>query len=88
MEIKIEILKCSECPHFKSSLYPTFDSFERPEYWWCKNEDAIAPNEDAEIARLFIKKDSKLPKLRYISGYVEWNDKIPIPDWCPCKLEG
>jgi predicted Zn-ribbon and HTH transcriptional regulator len=20
-----------------------------------------------------------------IAGYVEWHDKIAIPDWCPCK---
>lgn len=87
MEIKIYIECCSGCPHFKSSKYPTFDSFERPEYWWCQADDAEAPNEDAEEGRLFIKKDSKLPKLRYIAGYVEWHDKTPIPEWCPCKLE-
>lgn len=88
MNIKINVDKCSECPHFKSSPYPTSDSFERPEYWWCQNDDAVAPNEEAEDRRLFIKDDSKLPKLRYIAGYVEWHDKTPIPEWCPCKLEG
>jgi hypothetical protein len=22
---------------------------------------------------------------RVIAGYVEWHDKVKIPDWCPCK---
>ena len=22
-----------------------------------------------------------------IAGYVETFDKVPIPDWCPCKIE-
>lgn len=22
-----------------------------------------------------------------IAGYVEWHDKVPIPDWCPVKLQ-
>lgn len=25
---------------------------------------------------------------KVISGFVEHNDKIKIPEWCPCKLEG
>ncbi|MDA3779463.1 MAG: hypothetical protein PF487_04450 [Bacteroidales bacterium] len=87
MFIKIEIENCSGCPLFKSSPYPTFDSWERAEYWWCQADDAIAPNEGAEELRLFIKKASKLPKLRYIAGYVEWKDRTPIPEWCPCKFE-
>lgn len=87
MEIKIKVEDCKGCPHHKATPYPTSDSFERPEYWWCKNDDAVAPNDDAENARLFIKDDSKLPKLRYIDGYVEDNDNTPIPEWCPCKLE-
>lgn len=86
MEIKIDIKNCSECPHFKASPYPTSDSFERPEYWWCKNDDAFAPYEEIEKHRLFIKKDNNLPRLKYIAGYVEWNDKTPIPKWCPCKI--
>lgn len=28
------------------------------------------------------KKDGKT-----IDGYVDWYDKIPIPDWCPIKIE-
>jgi hypothetical protein len=83
-EIKIKIKDCSGCPHFMATPYPTADSFERPEYWWCKEDDAIAPN--AEDVRLFIKRDQKLSKLRYIAGYVEWTDKIAIPEWCPCKI--
>jgi hypothetical protein len=67
--------------------YPTADSFERPEYWWCMNADAKAPNEEAEKERLFIMKDSHLVMLKYIAGYVEWHDKTPIPKWCPCKIK-
>ena len=84
-EIKIKIKDCSECPHFKATPYPTADSFERPEYWWCMADDAIAPN--VEDVRQSIMKDIKSFKMRLIAGYVEWTDKIPIPDWCPCKLK-
>lgn len=24
---------------------------------------------------------------RVISSFVEWHDKIAIPDWCPCRIE-
>lgn len=24
---------------------------------------------------------------RKIAGYVEWHDKIAIPDWCPCRID-
>lgn len=24
---------------------------------------------------------------KVIAGFVEHNDKIKIPDWCPCKIE-
>ena len=37
------------------------------------------------IAKL--KEGYDLLKLRYVAGYVEWNDETPIPDWCPCKIE-
>lgn len=87
MEIKINIKDCSGCPHFKSSPYPTADSFERPEYWWCMNDNKKASSEEAERHRLFIMKDSGLSKLRYIAGYVEWHDKTPIPEWCPCSVK-
>jgi hypothetical protein len=23
---------------------------------------------------------------RKIAGYVEWHDKVPIPEWCPSKI--
>lgn len=85
MKIAIDIKDCSECPHHLATPYPTPDSFERPEYWWCKADDAIAPN--AEEVRLAIKASNVLPKLRYIAGYVEWNDKIAIPEWCPYKIK-
>ena len=90
MEIKIDIKNCSHCPHFRSSPYPTPDSFERPEYWWCMDDDAIASNETAEVHRQSIlsqfQKHDRVVKLRYIAGYVEWNDKTPIPKWCPNKI--
>ena len=83
-KIAIEIDRCSQCPHFKSSPYWTEDSWERAEYWWCKASDAEAPNEEAEKVRETLKGDGNL---RYIAGYVEWHDKTPIPEWCPCKIE-
>ena len=87
MKIAIEIDRCSKCPHFESSPYWTPDSWERPEYWWCKACDAEAPNAEAEETRLKLKETLKLPELRYIAGYVEWYDKTPIPEWCPAKIE-
>jgi hypothetical protein len=86
MKIEIDIKSCNQCPHFKASPYYTEDSFERPEYWWCTNDDAVAESESSEAERLSIKKYSKLLKLRYIAGYVEWHDKIKIPEWCPCRI--
>jgi hypothetical protein len=86
MEIKINVKDCSKCPNFESSPYPTADSFEHPEYWWCTADDAVAPNVEAEEHRQTILKYDNAAKLRYIAGYVEWHDKTPIPDWCPCKI--
>lgn len=88
MFIKIEIENCSGCPYHKTSPYPTADSFERPEYWWCMNDDKVVDDVEDENRRQYVKKAYKLDKLRLIAGYVEWHDKTPIPDWCPCKLEG
>jgi len=65
--ITLQIKDCSQCPHHYTSPYPTSDSFERPEYWWCK----IVPDETTHT------------KFAKVAGYVEWNDKIEIPEWCP-----
>jgi len=74
-------------PNFKATPYPTADSFERPEYWWCMADDAEALHDEAEKHRQFIKTDCHLAKLRNIAGYVEWTDKIAIPEWCPCQIK-
>jgi len=79
MQVIINIDKCSGCPHHLATPYRTSDSFERPEYWWC--------TEDDEKIRLSIKKNDNLNKLRYVAGYVEWYNKVPIPDWCPAKID-
>ena len=86
-EIKIEIKDCSQCPYHKSSPYPTPDSFERPEYWWCSMDDEKCDNDDDERHRQYVMRDKGLKKLRKIAGYVEWHDKTPIPEWCPCKIK-
>ena len=26
-------------------------------------------------------------ELKIIKGYVEWNDKVEIPDWCPILIK-
>ncbi len=87
MEIKIEIKDCSDCPHHKATPYYTADSFERPEYWWCSMDDKKLDDEEDEKHRQSIMKNSGLKKLRKIAGYVEWHDKTPIPEWCPCKVD-
>ena len=81
----IPIESCSKCPFHYSTPYPTMDSFERPEYWWCENPAnsvVIAPNLEAEEARKRLIANGKPENLRYVAGYVEWNDKTPIPKWC------
>lgn len=83
----IYIESCSNCPHHLATPYPTRDSFEHPEYWWCKNPDQQEENpamdEKGEGNRKSIKKTKGLKKLSYIAGYVEWTDKTPIPEFCP-----
>jgi len=87
MKIGIDIKNCSECPHHLATPYPTSDSFERAEYWWCKADNEVAPNLDAEKQRLSLKENGILLNLKYIAGYVEWHDETPIPAWCPCKIK-
>ena len=83
----IYIESCSNCPHHLATEYPTADSFERPEYWWCKNPDVKEENRamdaEGERHRKGIKGSRSLEKLSYVAGYVEWHDKTEIPDWCP-----
>jgi len=99
-QIKIDIKDCSDCPFFKSSPYPTMDSFERPEYWWCCNPDnekfvPVMPEDEKrkeyyledEQARERIIKKTGIPNVRKIAGYVEWHDKTPVPDWCLVRVD-
>jgi hypothetical protein len=90
-KIVLELESCKKCPHHYASEYPTSDSFERPEYYWCKNPDIKrekkAHGQEDERRRIFIKQDRNFKKLSYVAGYVEWRDKIPIPDWCPLRVK-
>ena len=90
-KIVIDIESCQKCPHHHESPYPSMDSFERPSYWWCKNPDVeverVANDSEGERRRKVIKKDHGFEKLSYIAGYVEWSDKINIPDFCPIKIK-
>ena len=60
----ILIERCSNCPSLEATPYPTADSWERAENWYCSAHEDV-------------------PK---IAGYVEWNDKIPVPEWCPLRV--
>ena len=42
-------------------------------------------DEQGERHRKSIKGNYKYDKLSYVAGYVEWNDKILIPKWCPLE---
>lgn len=79
------IHKCTECRFLVTSPYPTADSFERPEYWWCKNpgNDYEHKEEDheSEKHRQFLINEGQPRLLRKIAGYVEWTDDIEIPNW-------
>lgn len=89
-KIVLELESCKKCPFHYTSPYPTDDSFERPEYWWCSNpnikKERHGRDSEDEYRRKFIKEDRKFQKLSYVAGYVEWHDKMSIPDWCPIKL--
>lgn len=88
-KIAIEIKDCRECPHHMNTHYPTSDSWEKAQYWWCKAKERSVTGDGTgnEEERLSVKKSFKLETLSYVAGYVEWNDFIPVPDWCPIKIE-
>ena len=72
-KIIIELETCSKCPHFECTGAYTADSWERPENWWCQHPDVL----NSELGEVHKK----------IAGYVEWTDKIAIPDWCPIAVK-
>jgi len=88
-KIVIEVEKCVGCPFHFTTPYPTNDSWERPEYYWCKHPgyENKGRDEEDETTRVNIKKGRKLESLSYVAGYVEWMDKTPVPEWCPIKVE-
>lgn len=91
-KIALELENCKGCPHHLNTPYVTDDSWERAEYYWCKcpdiKEEVEGRTPEDEEHRLSIKKYSKnIEKLSYVDGYVEWMDKVPIPDSCPIKIK-
>lgn len=81
-KIVLEIPNCSKCPNHHSTVYPTGDSWERAYNWWCCHDQFKNFNEDESNINGGVVSGAK-----HIAGYVEWNDKISIPDWCPIKLD-
>jgi hypothetical protein len=45
--VVLEFKDCNKCPCHSTSPYPTEDSFERPEYWWCN--DTIFKDEPLDV---------------------------------------
>ena len=90
-KIILELDSCRGCPFHYSTPYPTDDSYERPEYFWCTNPDVEEENpaqsSEGERSRIFIKQDRGYNKLSYVRGYVEWRDNVEIPNWCPIKVK-
>lgn len=90
-KIVLEIKDCTKCPHHFATPYPTSDSWERAEYYWCKcpriETETQGRDEEGEHRRKSLKDQLDLKKLSYVAGYVEWNDEIDVPDECPIKLE-
>lgn len=90
-KIIIDVKNCKGCPHHMETLYQTNDSFERPHYWWCKhpdNVDVITHNKHNEEVRLkLLALNAPITQLKFIAGYVEWNDTIKIPNWCLIKIK-
>ena len=88
-KIVLELEDCRKCPYHINTPYPTKDSFERPEYFWCKHPDheQFALDPENERRRVEIKERRDYKSLSFVAGYVEWRDKTPIPEWCPIRLE-
>lgn len=84
----LPIESCQECPFRLATPYPTSDSWERADYWWCihpKSGDNQAMDEKGEEVRKSLKGTPKTEVVSYIAGYVEWNDETPIPEFCPLE---
>ena len=82
----LPILSCSECKFRLTTPYPTNDGWERAEYWWCTHPESRenkAIDEEGEERRKLLKGGSRSKVISYIAGYVEWTDKIEIPEFCP-----
>lgn len=90
-KIVVNLENCKGCPHHFTTPYPTDDSWERAEYFWCKCPDIKVETQgkhpEDEARRVQIKRDLKLEKLSLVDAYVEWYDKVPIPDTCPIKIK-
>ena len=90
-KIVLEVKNCTKCPHHFTTPYPTADSWEKAEYYWCRcpsiKTETPGRDKEGEVARLQIKKMGEYEKLSYVAGYVEWNDKIDIPNECPLVLQ-
>ena len=82
----LPVRSCEECRFLVTSPYPTSDSFERPEYWWCKhpamNYEFTEVDHETEKHRQNLINGGEPSLIRKIAGYVEWNDKPGIPDFC------
>jgi len=53
----------------------------------CSKLEAMAcPTEDSweRAENWYCSGHEDVPK---IAGYVEWNDKVPVPKWCPMRVE-
>jgi len=85
----LPIMSCIKCPYHHTTPYPVADPWERADFWWCthpKNEKGIiAPDEEAERARLNLIHTGAIENLIYVAAYVEENVKIKIPETCKLK---
>ena len=90
-KIVLELKNCTKCIHHLATPYPTADSWERAEYYWCKcpslKTEATGRDMHGEKRRKDLKEQLNLEKLSYVAGYVEWNDEIDIPNECPIVLQ-
>jgi len=76
-KIVIDIKSCKECPFFKTTPYPTSDSWERAENWWCSWFSQKKCEADKKIAGYVEWHDDiKVPDWCPISLSAVRNDKI------------
>lgn len=69
-KVIINIVDCSGCPFHTTTTCCTPDAWEKADDWWCNHIHCVDVNGN----------------FKKVADYVEWNDDIEVPDWCPIMV--